>query len=169
MKYFNDNLPYISMHQTESSGWTLFKLNICENILCTESPSLLGFGWWKARACFEAFKHCPRSRSERPCTLAWSVTLTLTYGLDLQSLASYGHELVTWKVEGQTVSLFWRWHWKRRTDGQTDEQTALNPSLMRSINMHWRVWCIESANVQTKQIQVPKLSKTILPAYCTAQ
>jgi len=42
----------------------------------------------------------------RPTALAWLMTLTLTYDLDLQSPASYGHDLLTRKsstVNGPSV------------------------------------------------------------------
>ena len=65
------------------------------------------------------------------------MTLTLTYNLDLQSLANYGHDLLAskFKVIGQSVP---KTEWKQ-TEGQMDERTdgrtemsALPPTLMRS-------------------------------------
>ena len=41
-------------------------------------------------------------------TLAWPITLTLTYDLDLQSPASYGRDLLTRKSSSSTVSQFKR-------------------------------------------------------------
>ena len=61
------------------------------------------------------------------------MTLPLTYHLDLQSHASYGHDLLTRKSSWSTVNRFRR-QWK--TDGRTDERTeaiALPAALIRSV------------------------------------
>ena len=47
------------------------------------------------------------------------MTLTLTYDLDLQSPASYGHELRLSKSSMSTVSIGSKIEWKQ-TDGQTE-------------------------------------------------
>ena len=45
--------------------------------------------------------------------------ISLTHDLDLQSLASYGHDLLACKSSRSTVSRFRRQSGNKRTDGQT--------------------------------------------------
>ena len=86
-------------------------------------------------------KNCPNVATRKklpsievgPTALARSMTSTLTYDSDLQSPASYRHDLLTAEVQGQrSVGSKDR----VETNGQTDgwmEAIALPPSLMRSV------------------------------------
>ena len=64
------------------------------------------------------------------------MTLILTYDLDLQSPASYDHDLLTSRSSRSMVSLFLRQSGNKQMDGRTDgptEAIALLAALMRSI------------------------------------
>ena len=68
------------------------------------------------------------------------MTLTLTYYLDLQFLASCGHTYSHAKVQGQrSIGSEDRVETNGRTDGPTDVQTdggdRITPTLMRSVKM----------------------------------
>ena len=60
------------------------------------------------------------------------MTLILTYDLDIQSPASYGHGLLTCKGSRSADSRFRRQSGNKRTDRRT-AAIALSPSLMRSV------------------------------------
>ena len=73
-----------------------------------------------------------------PTALAWPTILNLTYDLDLQSPASYGHDLLTCKRSRSTVSRFRRQSGNKRpygwTDGQTDGRTDRNDYITSLAN-----------------------------------
>ena len=58
--------------------------------------------------------------------------ISLTLDVDLQSPASYGHDLLACKCSRSTASRFRRQNRNKQTNGRT-EAIALHPTLMRSV------------------------------------
>ena len=77
--------------------------------------------------------------------------------LDLQSLATYGHELLTCKISSSTVSRFRRQIGNKRTNAQTDGGDCITCRINAVVNM--RRLCVQVTDVIRCKTDCRQVSK----------